>query len=123
MIRKNNNSHQNNSTYKHVKCSIRCKFCLIFILFPITLAIFMFRNYHQNEDFFKLQMKAVSSNGFESSQQLLSMYFSEISNLIRTFSSSDIIRAENAEITSYKDRITPSGVSKMIVEKGVMKKV
>jgi len=29
-----------------------------------------------------------------------------------------IIRAENAEITSYKDRITPSGVSKMIVEKG-----
>lgn len=118
MIRKNNNSHQNNSTSKHVKCSIRCKFCLIFILFPITLAIFMFRNYHQNEDFFKLQMEAVSSNGFESSQQLLSMYFSEISNLIRTFSSSDIIRAENAEITSYKDRITPSGVSKMIVEKG-----
>ena len=64
MIRKNNNSHQNNSTSKHVKCSIRCKFCLIFILFPITLAIFMFRNYHQNEDFFKLQMEAVSSNGF-----------------------------------------------------------
>ncbi|MGP1439076.1 MAG: cache domain-containing sensor histidine kinase [Treponema sp.] len=78
----------------------------------------MLFNYYRNRNFFELQMKTVSSNGFESSQQLLSMYFSEISNLIRTFSSSDLIKSENAEITSYKDRITPIGSSKMIVEHG-----
>ncbi len=118
MTRKNDNLYSFTGKPKNVKVSIRLKFCLIFILFPITLAIFMSLNYFQNRNFFKLQMKTVSNNGFESSEQLLSMYFSEISNLIKTFSSSDVIRSENAEITSYKDRITPSGSSKMIVEKG-----
>ena len=98
--------------------SIKCKFCLIFFLFPVFLSVFMFLNYTRSKSFFESQIKEHSLIGFESTEQLLSLYFSEVANLIRTFSQSDIIRSKENSITSYKDRETPLGKSKMEVVPG-----
>lgn len=47
--------------------SIKCKFCLIFFLFPIVLSCFMFVNYSRNKSFYEEQTKEHSLIGFESS--------------------------------------------------------
>lgn len=95
------------------KSSIKFKFCIIFLLFPIALSIFMFLNYFRNKNFFEAQIEKSAISSFETSKQLLNMYFSEVASLINTFSNLDIIKSEINEITSYKDKNTPNGISKM----------
>lgn len=100
------------------KGSIKAKFSLIFLLCPIVISIFMFINYSRNKAFFEMEIEEHNSIGFENANQLLSIYFSEIGNIIRTFASQEVIRREDASITSYKDKKTPQGISKMEVAKG-----
>jgi len=100
------------------KISIKWKFFISFFFFPLCLSVFMVINYIRDKTFFEAQIENSARTGFDHTEQLLDMYFSEIANLIRTFASSDIIKAVEADITSYKDRHTPTGVSKMICEPG-----
>ncbi|MGP1454706.1 MAG: methyl-accepting chemotaxis protein [Treponema sp.] len=100
------------------KNSIRWKFFMSFCFFPLCLSVFMVINYIRDKTFFEAQIENSAGSSFDHTEQLLDMYFSEIANLIQTFASSDIIKAVEADITSYKDRQTPTGVSKMICEPG-----
>jgi len=100
------------------KSSIKTKFSLIFLLFPIAISAFMLINYNKNKSFFEMQINEHSEIGFENANQLFSIYFSELDNIIRTFSSQEVILREDASITSYKDKKTPEGKSKMEPIKG-----
>ena len=100
------------------KSSIKTKFSLIFLLFPIVILVFTFTNYNRNKAFFEMQINEHSNIGFENANQLFSIYFSELDNIIRTFASQEVIRREDASITSYKDKKTPQGISKMEPIKG-----
>jgi len=94
--------------------SLKLKFFLVFLFFPLCLAGFMIANYMRDKTFFTLQLQQSVQTGFKNTEQLLSLYFSNTANIIRTFAASDIITAVDADITSYKDKHTASGVSKMI---------
>ena len=94
--------------------SLKLKFFLVFLFFPLCLAGFMIANYMRDKTFFTLQLQQSVQTGFKNTEQLLSLYFSNTANIIRTFAASDIITAVDADITSYKDKHTASGISKMI---------
>ncbi len=100
------------------KHSIKLKFLVSFMLFPLCFSTFMVINYLRDRVFFEKQIENAVHSGYVDSEQLLTMYFSDIENLIRTFSSSDIMTSETADITSYAERKTPTGVSEMICEPG-----
>lgn len=104
------------NSYK--KSSIKMKFSSILLLFPLALLIFTVINYRRNASFFNSEISRSSSLGLSSSENVLRIYFSNISNLIRTFTSSSLMKSENNEITSYKDKKTLQGFSQMIPEKG-----
>ena len=103
---------------KQAAISLKLKFFIVFLFFPLCLAGFMVANYMRDKAFFELQLKQSVHTDFENTEQLLSLYFSNTSNIIRTFAASELITAEDADITSYKDKHTASGVSKMVCEPG-----
>ena len=98
--------------------SLKFKFFIVFLFFPLCLAGFMVANYMRDKTFFTLQLQQSVQTGFKNTEQLLSLYFSNTANIIRTFAASELITAVDADITSYKDKHTASGVSKMICVPG-----
>ena len=98
--------------------SLKAKFFMLFLFFLLGLTGLMVLNYMQNKAFFALQLKQSIHTGSQDTEQLLSLYFSDTVNTIRTFAASEIITAEEASITSYKDRHTELGFSKMACEHG-----
>lgn len=106
------------SVQQNTAMSLKLKFFIVFLFFPLCLAGFMVANYIRDKAFFALQLQQSVHTSFENTERLLSLYFSNTANIIRTVASSEIITAEEAGITSYKDRHTEAGVSKMICEPG-----
>ena len=103
---------------RNTAISIKSKFFIVFLFFPVCLVGFMVANYMRDKAFFELRLEQSVHTGFENTERLLSLYFSNTANIIRTFAASELIIAEEADITSYKDRHTASGISKMICEPG-----
>lgn len=119
MTQTSNGSLNESTKYvKHGRHSIKLKFLVSFMLFPLCFSIFMIINYLRDSVFFENQIINSAHSNHSDSTQLLTMYFSDIENLIRTFSSSDLMTSETADITSYVERKTPKGVSEMICEPG-----
>ena len=70
---------------KQAAISLKLKFFIVFLFFPLCLAGFMVANYMRDKAFFELQLKQSVHTDFENTEQLLSLYFSNTSNIIRTF--------------------------------------
>ena len=94
--------------------SLKVKFFIVFLFFPLCLTGFMIASYMRDKAFFTQQLEQSVHIEFENTERLLSMYFANTVNIIRTFAASELITAEEADITSYKDKHTASGVSQMI---------
>ena len=98
--------------------SLKVKFFIVFLFFPLCLTGFMIASYMRDKAFFTQQLEQSVHIEFENTERLLSMYFANTVNIIRTFAASELITAEEADITSYKDKHTASGVSQMICTPG-----
>ncbi len=99
--------------------SIRLKLFLGFVIFTLILLVCLAlvvvplerkqlqANLHESID-----------DGFSDAEDKLQSYFSNIKSTLQIAASLDVIRSTNDSITSYKDKKTKSGVSKMIPQKG-----
>ncbi|MGP1577868.1 MAG: methyl-accepting chemotaxis protein [Treponema sp.] len=98
--------------------SLKVKLLIIFFFFLLGVSTFVMINYVRETVFFAQQTEESALQEFENIDQLLTLYFSNISSVIQTFTSSEIVKAVEADITSYKDRQTALGFSKMICASG-----
>lgn len=62
---------------------------------------------------FDRQFRQSAADELRNAEEVLSLYFGDIKNTIKTFSDQYLIRSPENSITSYKDRKTAGGVSKM----------
>ncbi|MFC2603030.1 MAG: methyl-accepting chemotaxis protein, partial [Treponema sp.] len=62
---------------------------------------------------FDRQFRQSAADELRNAEEVLSLYFGDIKNTIKTFSDQSLIRSQENSITSYKDRKTSGGVSKM----------
>ena len=93
---------------------LRTKIFISFSAFSVLLlSIVSFIIYEKAVNIFEKQMHTSASNELQHINSTLSSYFFDIKHTIQSLASLDLIRSTENEITSYKFRKTPTGVSKM----------
>ena len=82
-----------------------------FSIFLLTLILGVI--YVRDAGRFDRQFRQSAADELRNAEAVLSLYFGDIKNTIKTFSDQSLIRSPENSITSYKDKKTASGVSKM----------
>ena len=94
--------------------SLGTKIFIIFSLFSIfLLTLILGVIYARDAARFDRQFRQSAADELRNAEEVLSLYFGDIKNTIKTFSDQSLIRSQENSITSYKDRKTSGGVSKM----------
>lgn len=94
--------------------SLGTKIFIIFSLFSIfLLTLILGVIYARDAARFDRQFRQSAADELRNAEEVLSLYFGDIKNTIKTFSDQYLIRSQENSITSYKDRKTSGGVSKM----------
>ena len=94
--------------------SLGTRIFIIFSLFSIfLLTLILGVIYARDAARFDRQFRQSAADELRNAEEVLSLYFGDIKNTIKTFSDQYLIRSPENSITSYKDRKTAGGVSKM----------
>ena len=94
--------------------SLGTRIFIIFSLFSIFLfTLILGVIYARDAARFDRQFRQSAADELRNAEEVLSLYFGDIKNTIKTFSDQYLIRSQENSITSYKDRKTSGGVSKM----------
>ena len=94
--------------------SLGTRIFIIFSLFSIfLLTLILGVIYARDAARFDRQFRQSAADELRNAEEVLSLYFGDIKNTIKTFSDQYLIRSQENSITSYKDRKTSGGVSKM----------
>ena len=94
--------------------SLGTRIFIIFSLFSIfLLTLILGVIYARDAARFDRQFRQSAADELRNAEEVLSLYFGDIKNTIKTFSDQSLIRSQENSITSYKDRKTSGGVSKM----------
>lgn len=99
--------------------SLGTRIFIIFSLFSIfLLTLILGVIYARDAARFDRQFRQSAADELRNAEEVLSLYFGDIKNTIKTFSDQYLIRSPENSITSYKDRKTAGGVSKMQPDPG-----
>ena len=94
--------------------SLGTRIFIIFSLFSIfLLTLILGVIYARDAARFDRQFRQSAADELRNAEEVLSLYFGDIKNTVKTFSDQYLIRSPENSITSYKDRKTAGGVSKM----------
>lgn len=94
--------------------SLGTRIFIIFSLFSIfLLTLILGVIYARDAARFDRQFRQSAADELRNAEEVLSLYFGDIKNTVKTFSDQYLIRSPENSITSYKDRKTTGGVSKM----------
>lgn len=94
--------------------SLGTRIFIIFSLFSIfLLTLILGVIYARDAARFDRQFRQSAADELRNAEEVLSLYFGDIKNTIKTFSDQYLIRSPENSITSYKDKKTAGGVSKM----------
>ena len=94
--------------------SLGTRIFIIFSLFSIfLLTLILGVIYARDAARFDRQFRQSAADELRNAEEVLSLYFGDIKNTVKTFSDQYLIRSPENSITSYKDRKTDGGVSKM----------
>ncbi|MGP1575973.1 MAG: methyl-accepting chemotaxis protein [Treponema sp.] len=105
-------SEKKQRAVRHIR--LRTKIFINFSAFSVVLlSVIAFITYRKAIDIFEKQLHISASDELQHIHGTLNNYFTDIQNTIHTLASLELIRSTENEITSYKFRKTPTGVSKM----------